>query len=182
MTEKNNRKTTEKGFPIDDRPIVFNIINNNDTNFVGRYIESESIFMTSLNDDGSDFVSEKSIDEWHYIDEHPKILSEVLNKKTLDNSINEKNKFIREKSEFKESDDSIENTKTHIELPVFLKTYINNLQEQLGTTFGQVNVRVVGEDDLNDLPVNILEQILEQAIQDENFELATKIRNAINSK
>jgi protein-arginine kinase activator protein McsA len=43
-------------------------------------------------------------------------------------------------------------------------------------------VRVLGEDDLFELPKEVLEQILEQALSDENFELATKIRDAINSK
>ena len=41
---------------------------------------------------------------------------------------------------------------------------------------------MVGEEDLPTLPNEVLEQILQQALSDENFELATKVRDAINSK
>ena len=83
MTKKNNRKTTENGFPIDDRPVIFNMVETSDINFIGRYIEGEKMFMLSLNDEQSDFVPQTEINEWWYIDEHPTILKEVLNKKTL---------------------------------------------------------------------------------------------------
>ena len=45
-----------------------------------------------------------------------------------------------------------------------------------------VNVRVVGEDDLQDLPNDVLEQILKSAINDEKFELASKIRDIIKNR
>ena len=82
MTKKTKRITTDDGFPIDDRPVIFNLLDGDDVNFVGRYIESDSIFMLSLNDNDSDFIAESEVDEWWYIDAHPTILKEVLNKKS----------------------------------------------------------------------------------------------------
>ena len=87
MTKKNKRVTTDKGFPIDDRPVIFNLHEDGDINFVGRYIESDNMFMLSLNDEESDFVPEMEIGEWWYIDEHPIILNEVINKKSLKKSL-----------------------------------------------------------------------------------------------
>ena len=52
----------------------------------------------------------------------------------------------------------------------------------MGMPFEQVNVRVVGEDELSDLPNEVLEQLLEKAVADENFELATKVRDIIKNK
>jgi hypothetical protein len=74
MTKKTKKITTNDGFPVDDRPIIFNLLDGDDVNFVGRYVESDAIFMLSLNDTESDFVSESEVDEWWYIDEHPTIL------------------------------------------------------------------------------------------------------------
>ena len=83
MARKKSRPTTDKGFPVDDRPVIFNLIDTKDINFVGRYIESESMFMLSINDNQSDFVPQADVDEWWYVDEHPTIISEVLTKKSL---------------------------------------------------------------------------------------------------
>ena len=56
------------------------------------------------------------------------------------------------------------------------------MQNKLGFNFNQVNIRIVGENDLDTLDINSLEQILSKAVEDENFELATKIRDCIKSK
>ena len=52
----------------------------------------------------------------------------------------------------------------------------------MGVHFENVNVRVVGEDDLDTLPNEILSQILENAVTNESFELATKIRDIVNKR
>jgi len=196
MTKKNKRVTTDKGFPIDDRPVIFNLHEDGDINFVGRYIESDNMFMLSLNDEESDFVPEMEIGEWWYIDEHPIILNEVINKKSLKKSLkkskiknvrNLKNKMKSDDSEKKTNSELISNTQSFKvpnlpPIPEFLKVFVHKFQQQTGVQFEQVNVRVVGEDDLNDLPKEVLEQLLEKAVADEYFELATKLRNAINSK
>jgi protein-arginine kinase activator protein McsA len=67
-------------------------------------------------------------------------------------------------------------------LPPFLRDFVEHIQQQAGVHFESVNVRMVDEEDLPTLPKEILEQILEKALSDENFELATKVRDAINSK
>lgn len=69
-------------------------------------------------------------------------------------------------------------------LPPFIMDFINNIQQQIGIGFHfqSVNVRVVGEDDLDTLPNEILQQILDRAVDDERYELAVKVRDAINSK
>jgi hypothetical protein len=208
MTKKTKRLTTEKGFPIDERPVVFNLNDSPDVNYVGRYIKSESMFMLSINDTNSDFVSEKNINEWWYIDEHPIIIEEVITQKDFKKSKvkkEEKPKYRRKKDDSESKSDS-ENksgseptSETHnfsiprsikgilnqipqTPLPPFLRDFVRNIEQETGVNFQAVNVRVLGEDDLFELPKEVLEQILEQALSDENFELATKIRDAINSK
>ena len=209
MTKKTKRLTTEKGFPIDERPVIFNLNESPDVNYVGRYIESEGMFMLSLNDTQSDFVWEKDINEWWYIDEHPTIIEEVITQKDFKKSKvkkEEKPKYRRKKDDSENKTDS-ENksgseptSETHNfsiprnkklilnqpppppPLPPFLRDFVRNIEQETGVNFQAVNVRVLGEDDLFELPKEVLEQILEQALSDENFELATKIRDAINSK
>lgn len=67
-------------------------------------------------------------------------------------------------------------------LPPFLREFVRRLQREAGTQFQMVNVRIVGEDELDELPKELLDQILEKAVDDENFELAVKVRDAINKK
>ena len=66
--------------------------------------------------------------------------------------------------------------------PPFLMNIIQNIQQKMGVHFENVNVRVVGEDDLDTLPNEILSQILENAVTNESFELATKIRDIVNKR
>jgi len=185
MTRKKTRPTTENGFPIDDRPVIFNLNDTPDVNFVGRYIEKEAMFMLSINDNQSDFVPQTEIDEWWYIDEHPIIISEVLKKKPLKKDKikkEDKPKYRRNKSE------DVDNTSSDSEIPPMppipplLKGFIQHIQEQIGMRFEQVNVRVVGEDELSQLPSEVLNQLLEKAVEDENFELATKVRDILKTK
>jgi hypothetical protein len=69
-------------------------------------------------------------------------------------------------------------------LPPFIMDFVNNLQKQIGDgyTFDSVNVRIVGEDDLDSLPIEVLQQILDRAVEEERYELAVKVRDAINKK
>lgn len=66
--------------------------------------------------------------------------------------------------------------------PPFIIEMMRNLQQQMGGVFHTVNVRMVNESELDTLPNYLLEQILEKAVSDESFELATKIRDIINSR
>ena len=195
MTKKKKRITNDKGFPIDDRPVIFNVKDSIDTNYVGRYIEKECMFMLSLNDSQSDFISEKEINEWWYITEHPIVLEEVLNEKYL-----KKVKINKDKPKYKRKADDSENKTDskptpstqsfsiprnpfpHAPLPPFLRDFVRNIEQQVGFNFQEVNVRVLGEDDLSELPIEVLQQILDKAVADENYELATKVSVVINSK
>jgi hypothetical protein len=201
MTKKKKRISNDKGFPIDDRPVIFNVKDSIDINYVGRYIENESMFMLSLNDTESDFISEKEINEWWYITEHPIVLEEVLNEKYL-----KKVKINKDKPKYKRKVDDSENKtdsesktdfnpsatqtfsiprnnlNTQPPLPPFLRDFVKNIEQQVGFNFQEVNVRVLGEDDLSELPIEVLQQILDKAIADENYELATKVSDLINSK
>ena len=203
MTKKTQRLRTEKGFPIDERPVIFNLNDSTDVNFVGRYIESNNMFMLSLNDTQSDFISENEINEWWYIDEHPTIIEEVITQKDFKKvkvKKEEKPKYRRKKEDSENKTDS-ENkssseptSETHNfslprskklsmpPLPPFLRDFVEHIQQQAGVHFESVNVRMVGEEDLPTLPNEVLEQILQQALSDENFELATKIRDTLKSK
>lgn len=186
MASKNKRQTNSIGFPIDERPVIFNLIDNEEVNYIGRYIESESMFMTSLNDTNSDFVSAQDIYEWWYIDEHPTVISEVLDKKKTKK---DKKKENKKTNKSKESNIEVSNPEPEQfqapklpPLPPFIKDIVRDMQNKLGFNFNQVNIRIVGENDLDTLDINSLEQILSKAVEDENFELATKIRDCIKSK
>lgn len=69
-------------------------------------------------------------------------------------------------------------------LPKFVMDFVKNFERQVGSGFHfeSVNIRVVGEDDLDTLPNEVLQQILDRAVEEERFELAVKIRDAINNK
>jgi len=192
MTRKTKRPTTEKGFPIDERPVIFNLKETTDINFVGRYIESDAMFMLSLNDDESDFVPQTEINEWWYIDQHPTIVKEVLNTKSLKkDKIKKKDspKYKRNAGDSENKTDSDVTSDTQSfsapplpPLPPFLKGFVENIQRETGMQFQAINVRVVGEDDLHSLPIEVLQQILKNAEQEEHWELAIKVRDAINDK
>ena len=182
---KKDTKKNKKEFPIDDRPVIFNLIDDDTVNFVGRYLESEEIFMVSLNDIHSEFVHKEEVDKWWYINEHPTIVEEVLNttkkvkkKKKIEEN-NEDNSDVSENSDIKNISFS---APPFPQLPPFLMNFVNQIQQETGTQFQMVNVRVVGEDDLDDLPKDVLEQILQTAINDEKFELASKIRDIIKNR
>jgi hypothetical protein len=78
MTTKNEKSSVIGSFPIDDRPVIIILDHDDSVYYVGRYIESDAMFMLSLNDDSSDFVPATSVGEWWYINEHPTIIKEVL--------------------------------------------------------------------------------------------------------
>jgi hypothetical protein len=69
-------------------------------------------------------------------------------------------------------------------LPKSVMDFVKNFERQVGSGFHfeSVNIRVVGEDDLDTLPNEVLQQILDRAVEEERFELAVKIRDAINNK
>lgn len=66
--------------PIDNRPVIIVLKGKSDINYVGRYIESDAMFMLSLNDECSDFTSATEVGEWWYFNEHPTIIKELVNK------------------------------------------------------------------------------------------------------
>ena len=81
MTTKNEISSIIGGFPIDERPVIIILKGKADTYYVGRYIESDAMFMLSLNDESSDFVPKTEVGEWFYVNEHPTIIKEVLSVK-----------------------------------------------------------------------------------------------------
>lgn len=166
MASKNKKTKNDKGFPIDEQPIIFSLMDNPHIQYVGRYIESEGIFMLSINDDESDFVGENVVERWCYIDEHPTVIKEVLNKKV---------------KKSKDTDDSENKTKQPT-LPKYVLDLIESIQNKIGKSFSQVNVLMVDETNIHELPIEILNQMLDKAVSDENFELATIVRDAINKK
>jgi hypothetical protein len=171
------KKSKKMVYPIDDRPVIFNLINLDDIDYIGRYIENKGVFMLSLNDEKSNFVHESEINEWWYVDEHPAIMREVLNTKTK-----KKNKVKKSKRK----DDDAENTNDYMPPfmqmpPPFVLDFFNQIQN-MGVDFKVVNVRNVGEKDLSTLPNKVLEQILKKAEEEENYALAIKVRDAIKSK
>jgi len=101
-------------------------------------------------------------------------------------NLNENNE---EENESNKNDDSSKNDSDYSappfpKLPPFIMDFINNIEQQVGDGFHfqSVNVRVVGEDDLDTLPNEVLQQILDRAVDEERYELAVKVRDAINSK
>ena len=78
MTTKNQNSAFLGSFPIDERPVIIILKKDKSINYVGRYIESDAMFMLSLNDDSSDFVPATEVSEWWYVNEHPTIVKEVL--------------------------------------------------------------------------------------------------------
>lgn len=67
-------------------------------------------------------------------------------------------------------------------VPQFIKNFVNNLENRVGVQFETINIRVVGEDDLDTLPKEVLAQILDRAVAQEHYELASKVRDIINKK
>ena len=69
-------------------------------------------------------------------------------------------------------------------LPLFIMDFVKNIEQQVGDgfQFESVNVRIVGENDLDTLPNEVLQQILNRAVEEERYELAVKVRDAINNK
>lgn len=182
MTKKSKKINSQKGYPIDDRPVIFTISDSNEVNFIGRYIESEGMFLLSLNDEVSDFIPQSEIYEWWYIDEHPTVMKEVFGKKNLKKDKAKK----EEKPKFKVDDSEIKTEHiTPIMMPTspFTKDFVEFIQQQIGFNFLQsLNVRMLGEEDLPTLPNEVLEQILKKAEEEENYALAIKVRDAIKSK
>ncbi len=80
MTTKNEKSSVIGGFPIDERPVIIIARGDNTIYYVGRYLQSEGMFLLSLNDESSDFIPEGDVAEWWYINEHPTIIKEVLTK------------------------------------------------------------------------------------------------------
>jgi hypothetical protein len=69
-------------------------------------------------------------------------------------------------------------------IPPFIMDVVKNIERQVGSGFHfeSVNVRVVGENDLHTLPNEVLQKILDKAVEEEQYELAVKVRDAINNK
>jgi hypothetical protein len=81
MTTENQNSSSIGDFPIDERPVIIILKKDKSIYYVGRYIESDAMFMLSLNDDSSDFVPATEVGEWWYVNEHPTIVKEVLSVK-----------------------------------------------------------------------------------------------------
>lgn len=182
MTKKSKKLNSQKGYPIDDRPVIFSVSDTHEVNFIGRYIESEGMFLLSLNNVESDFIPQSEISEWWYVDEHPTVMKEVFGEK-----IPKKDKAKKEEKPKYKVDDSENKTEqtipTMMQPPPFLKEFVENIQQQMGFNFPQsFTVRMVGEEDLPTFSNEVLEQILQQVEKEENWELAIKVRDAIKSK
>jgi hypothetical protein len=176
MKRKKQEPSNDSLYPMDDSPVIFSLKETPNINFVGRYVKEEAMFMLSLNDNKSDFVPRKEVAEWHYVLDHPTIKKECSNKKRTRKS---------KKSKTEEKENNVQSFSVPLPLPPlppFLQGFVNHLQQQMGHKFQAINVKVIGEDELHTLPTEALEKIRQKAVDDENFELATKIRDIINSK
>jgi hypothetical protein len=78
MTQKNENSSALLSLPVDERPIIITLKDDESINYVGRFIKEESLFMLSLNDNSSDFVYDTDVLEWWYVNEHPTIIKEIL--------------------------------------------------------------------------------------------------------
>lgn len=78
--------------------------------------------------------------------------------------------------------DSFNLSQENIRVPQFIKNFVKNVERNAGVQFETVNIRVVGEDELDTLPKEILSQILDRAVVQEHYELASKVRDIINNK
>jgi hypothetical protein len=81
MKEKENKNENSiivESYPIDERPVIIILKGKAHTNYVGRYIGTDEMFMLSLNDESSDFIPATEVNEWWYINEHPTIVKEIL--------------------------------------------------------------------------------------------------------
>jgi hypothetical protein len=179
MARSPKKQVNKRIYPKDDSPVIFNLIDDNQINFIGRYIEEEEMFMLSLNDNESDFVPRTHVEKWCYVLDHPTIQSECLPKKR--SSRKKKNDETTDDSNPKNSNQTF-SIPIQSELPPFIQDIVNNIQQELGGVFHSVNVKVVGEDDLHTLPTNLLEQIRDNAVKEENWDLATKVRDIINKR
>ena len=178
MARNLKKKLNQREYPKDDSPVIFNLINDNQVNFIGRYIEEEEMFMLSLNDNESEFVPRTHVEKWYYVLEHPTIQSECLPKK----------RSSRKKKSNDNSDSNTYKLNTDFSIPIppqlppFIQNIVNDIQQELGGVFHSVNVKLVGENELHTLPTNLLEQIRDNAVNEENWDLATKVRDIINKR
>jgi len=78
MTQKNENSSALLSLPVDERPIIITLKDDESINYVGRFIKEESLFMLSLNDNSSDFVFDTDVLEWWYVNEHPTVIKEIL--------------------------------------------------------------------------------------------------------
>ena len=122
MTNNKKNSKNSKGMPLNDSPVIFNLHDEDAINYVGRYIESEGMFLLSLNDDSSDFVTKSDVKDWWYVDEHPIIQSEVLKNKV-------KKKYRRKLDDSKNKLESNSNTIFNSEL--FTADGLNNIKKIL---------------------------------------------------
>lgn len=99
------------------------------------------------------------------------------------NEENEENESNRKKDD-SENDDDNHSAPPFPKVPPFIMDFVKNFERQVGSGFHfqSVNVRVVGEDDLHTLPNEVLQKILDKAVEEEQYELAVKVRDAINNK
>ena len=192
MTNNKKNSKNSKGMPLNDSPVIFNLHDEDAINYVGRYIESEGMFLLSLNDDSSDFVPKSDVKDWWYVDEHPIIKSEVLKNKVkkkyrrkLDDSKNklESNSNTIFNSELFTADglNNIKNEQTES----IVNDFVNELKDKMGLNFQSIqsiNTRVITQDEFHTLPLEFLQQILKKAEADENWGLAIIIRDEISKK
>lgn len=94
----------------------------------------------------------------------------------------EENEANNEKDDSQNDDN--DSAPPFLEIPPFIMDVVKDIERQVGRgfQFDSVNVRVIGEDDLHILPNEALEQILNKAVEEEQYELAVKVRDAINNK
>ena len=184
MTNNKKNSKNSKGMPLNDSPVIFNLHDEDAINYVGRYIESEGMFLLSLNDDSSDFVPKSDVKDWWYVDEHPIIKSEVLKNKV-------KKKYRRKLDDSKNQLESNSTTIFNSELLAteqnesILNNFVNHLKNKMGLNFQSIqsiNTRVITQDEFHTLPLEVLQHILQKAEADENWDLAIIIRDEISKK
>lgn len=110
-----------------------------------------------------------------------------IKKKDKEKKSKKKSELLEDKSndidltkEAHDDKNTFQNDNNHV--PQFIKDFVEKIHRNANIEFQTINIRVVGEDDLDTLPKELLNQILQKAVLDENFELASKVRDIITNK
>jgi hypothetical protein len=111
-----------------------------------------------------------------------------IKKKDKEKKSKKKSELLEDKSndidlqkEAHDDKNTFQNDDNH-HVPQFIKDFVEKIHRNANIEFQTINIRVVGEDDLDTLPKELLNQILQKAVLDENFELASKVRDIITNK